>query len=74
MQPRHTGNWTRSPPTKTTPLKCDRPAQPKHTIAEGRLQMQPLAQAQTVIQLLKQTLEQGKTEAIITLTDIDVLC
>ncbi len=52
-------------PTKTTALKCGllvrsyRPAQPKHRIAEECFQIQPLAQAQTVVQLLKRTLEQG---------------
>jgi hypothetical protein len=41
-------------PHKTTSLKYGllvrsyRPAQPKHTIAEGSLQVQPLTQSQTV--------------------------
>jgi hypothetical protein len=41
------------------PPKTDLPSRQKHRIAEGRLQIQPLAQAQTVVQLLKQTLDQS---------------
>jgi hypothetical protein len=51
-------------PTKTALLKNDRPPQPRHEIAEGRLQIQPLAQSQTVVQLLKQMLDQGETETM----------
>jgi predicted nucleic acid-binding protein len=36
--------------------------------------MQPLAQAQTVVQLLKQTLDQGEVEAMAVVLDVDVLC
>jgi hypothetical protein len=45
-------------------MKPDRPPQRKHMIAEGQLQIPPLAQAQTVIQLLKQTLDQGEAKAM----------
>lgn len=57
-------------PPKTTSLKTgllvrsDRPSQRKHRIAEGLLQIQPPTQAQTVVQLLKKMLDQGKAEAI----------
>jgi hypothetical protein len=42
--------------------KPGRRPQRKHTIAEGQLQIQPLAQSQTVVQLLKQTLGQGEAD------------
>jgi predicted nucleic acid-binding protein len=45
-------------------MKPDRPPQPKHTIAEGQLQIQPLAQSQAVVQLLKKTLGQGEAGAM----------
>jgi predicted nucleic acid-binding protein len=52
-------------PHKNHPPKPDRPVQQrKHRIAEGRLQIQPLTQPQTVVQLLKQTIDQGEAEAM----------
>jgi predicted nucleic acid-binding protein len=63
-------SW-RSPPTKTTSLKSDRLSQPKYTIAEGCLQIQPFAKAQMVVRLLTQTLEKGETEAIAVMPDVD---
>jgi hypothetical protein len=36
----------------------------RYRIAEGQLQIQPLTQTQTVVQLLKQALDQGEAEAM----------